>query len=181
MYDLLDELPTEPVTPVSDLPTKLTHAVADARSPGIHLPPQGLSTSLSIPANEAYSLFCDLEAIPEWMPIIRSARVVARDREERPAAVAFLAELERATMGYTLHYRYSELQLEWSTARGASTRIHGRARFQPAGERSCLFHYQLAMEASSSLPAWGDSMYNGHPASAVVSDFRAFVDRKRYG
>jgi uncharacterized membrane protein len=180
VYDLLDELPTEPVTPVSELPTKKNRAISDGLSSGLH-PASALSTSLPMPAPAAFDLFCDMEAIPQWMPIIRSARVLERDVDKRAVAVAFLADLERATMGYTLHYRYRALVVEWSTTSGSSTNIRGRARFQPAGDSSCLLHYQLSIEAETTLPAWKDPMYNGHAASAVVSDFRSYVDRRRYG
>jgi hypothetical protein len=38
-----------------------------------------------------------------------------------------------------------------------------------------MLHYEIELNKHSSLPAWGDDMYNGHPASSVLSDFRDFI------
>lgn len=142
-----------------------------------------LSVSLPICAERAYRLFSDSEAIPEWMGVVRSSRIISRTEDGRARRTAFIARLERASMGYTLEYTYDDdnMQLRWKTSAQASTVIDGSARFQPLGPRACMMHYELDLHTQASMPAWGDEMYNGHPASAVLSDFRDYVSRTKPG
>lgn len=140
-----------------------------------------LSTSLPVSAAEAYALMSQSDRIPEWMAVVRSARILTRYLDGRPEKVGFIVNLQRASMGYTLRYAYDDeaLHLTWSTAEGAKTVVAGSARFQPLGPRACLLHYEIELGKSTHLPAWGDEMYNGHPASSVISDFRDFVQRTK--
>lgn len=137
-----------------------------------------LSTALPRPADDCYDLFCEVARIPEWLSVVRSAMVVRRDFHERPTEVAFLARLERATVGYTCHYRYEpgRRRVDWSTAPGARLRVAGAASFQPLGPSTCLMSYQLDLDVGG-LPAWSDPMFEGHAASASLLDFRDFVLR----
>jgi uncharacterized membrane protein len=182
-----------------DLPTLRYPALADSKSLSIddlltqtgdraitirdESPSLGssLSSTLPISAEEAYALMSLSERIPEWMAVVRSARTLTRYLDGRPEKVAFIVNLQRASMGYTLRYSYddSALTLKWATAPGAKTVVAGSARFQPLGPKACLVHYELELSKHSSLPAWNDEMYNGHPASSVLNDFRDFVQRTK--
>lgn len=135
------------------------------------------STTLALSAEEAYELFCDVEAIPDWMSIVRSARALNRCDAGRGVRVAFIANLEQASIGYTLNYEYDDanMSVKWATNDSASTRIAGTARFQALGPNACMLHYELELRIKSNLPQWRDPMYNGHPASAAISDFRDYV------
>jgi uncharacterized membrane protein len=140
-----------------------------------------LSATLPISAMRAYRLMSQCERIPEWMAVVRSARILTRYLDGRPECVAFIANLKRASMGYTLRYTYQDdqLALAWSTAQGARTVVAGNARFEALGPRACMLHYEIELNKHSSLPAWSDDMYNGHPASSILSDFREFVQRTK--
>jgi uncharacterized membrane protein len=140
-----------------------------------------LSTTLPVAAERAYELFCDIDRLPEWMSVVRSARVINRYADGRARRTAFIGELERASVGYTLDYSYDDVALvvSWTTARDATTRISGSARFDDLGPRSCMLHYELDLQAHASLPAWDDPMFDGHPSSAVLADFRDYLSRKR--
>jgi uncharacterized membrane protein len=181
-----------------DLPTRRYPALEEAASISMDLrtqtgdraitiedlerkPGSALSTTLPVSADAAYALMSQSERIPEWMGVVRSARTLTRYLDGRPEKVAFIVNLKRASMGYTLRYTYDDeaLILSWSTAEGAKTVVAGSARFQPLGPRACMLHYAIELTKSSSLPAWGDDMYNGHPASSVISDFRDFAQRTK--
>jgi uncharacterized membrane protein len=198
MFDR-DDLPTRPYPILAPEPTRLDIAlprhmracrkrtehddeVHDTQEDAPRLSSSVLSTSLSVSAAYGYELFCDSERLPEWMAVVRSSRVISRFEDGRAKRTAFIAHLERASMGYTLQYEYDDeaTTVSWSTAREASMVITGKARFQPLGDAACMMHYELDMHSDSSLPAWGDPMYNGHPASSVLSDFREFVSRNKH-
>jgi uncharacterized membrane protein len=143
-----------------------------------------VSTTLPMPARDAFEAFCDVEATPRWVSVIKSVKVVSWNPAGRPKRAAFLARLERASIGYTLHYRYDEYQrmVTWGTAPGSTTVVAGRAQFVPLGDRACLMQYQLELELpAEALPPWEDPFFSGHAASVVMNDFRDFVLRARGG
>lgn len=140
-----------------------------------------LSVALPRLADDCYALFCDVERIPEWLKVVRSAVVTTRDLKHRARDVAFLARLERATVGYTCRYRYhaAERRLAWATSRDSSICVQGFAQFTPLGDKACLMTYSLDLDLgeAGALPNWSDPMFEGHAASATMSDFRDFVMR----
>jgi uncharacterized membrane protein len=152
----------------------LVAASADAATMG----GDELNTTLPVAAGLAYELFADLEAIPFWLSIVRSVRVVTRSGDGRPRQVSFMAALERATIGYTVDYAFDDLvcRVTWATRGGSSMQVAGEARFTPLGDRACMMYYRLGLSVPS-VGAWGDPSFDGHAASAVVHDFRDHVRR----
>jgi uncharacterized membrane protein len=138
-----------------------------------------LTTAIARPARTCYELFCDAERVPEWLSVVRSARVRQRNRAGRPSVVTFLAELERATVGYTLDYDYRErdLGVSWSTALAGNLLVAGWAQFTPLGPAAALMTYQLVLDVECAAATWRDPFFDGHPASSVMSDFRDFAVR----
>ena len=142
--------------------------------------PDHLSTALPRSADECYALFCEAERIPEWLTVVRSAVVTRRDDRRRARDVAFLARLQRATVGYTCRYKYNSThrRVDWSTRTDTSIRVAGFAVFAPLGDKACLMTYGLDLDlGDNGLPGWSDPMFEGHAASASMSDFRDFVLR----
>ena len=183
-----------------ELPTRPYPALAEARPPTAgqaradrsvtqddgntiqdqpSLSASSLSATLPVTAEVALKLFSQCEFAPHWMAVIRSARILSRYLDGRPECVAFTADLERASVGYTLRYVYDDelSQISWSTSPGAHTQVSGSVRFQEMGPRACMMHFEATLQKHQSLPAWADPMFNGHPASSVVNDFRQYLDR----
>lgn len=96
-------------------------------------------------ARACYELFADVERLPEWLPIIKSAAVRQRDEHERAIEVAYMATHDRSTVGYRLRYIYSErdLSMSWLTVAGSSIQISGSVQFTPMGEKACLMRYHV--------------------------------------
>jgi uncharacterized membrane protein len=140
-------------------------------------PSAELASTLPVPAGVAYALFSDPGRVPEWLSVVHSARVLARSLG-RPRRVAFLARMNRASVGYSLDYRYDDagLAVRWSTAPGASIRVAGDARFEPLGARACMMRYRLELRTPR-LARWIDPFFDSHAASAVVHDFREYLRR----
>ena len=138
-----------------------------------------LSVTLPRAADECYDLFCDLERIPEWLSIVRTAVVTDRAEDDRPSSVAFLCSLHRATVGYTLDYLYQddERRIAWTTPRRSSLRVRGFAHFQELGARACLMTYSLDLAFGRSMPRFDDAAFAAHATSATLNDFRDFVLR----
>lgn len=138
-----------------------------------------LTTAIGVPARWCYELFCEASRIPEWLPAVHSARVMKRNDRGRPTDVTFLANLERATVGYRLHYSYRErdLGVSWATDRNSGIVVAGWAQFTPLSDQAALVTYDLMLDLGGTLARWEDPYLNGHPASAIMSDFRDFATR----
>jgi uncharacterized membrane protein len=136
------------------------------------------TATLPVPAGAAFAVLSDASASPEWLPVLRSARVLEHDATGRPARVAFVGRLERASIGYTLEYAYDpqQLTMSWRSATDASAQVSGEASFVPLSADACLVSYTVSLE----LPVgpWADEGYEQHPASAVVAWFREHLRRR---
>jgi uncharacterized membrane protein len=141
--------------------------------------PDWLSIALPRPADTCFALFTDVERIPAWLTIVRSAVITARDEGGLPREAAYLCSLRRATVGYTLTYRYrrGELRVDWSTPARASLRVRGFAEFQALGPDSCLMTYGLDLGFGRGLPRFDDAAFDAHATSATMADFRDYVMR----
>ena len=54
-----------------------------------------VSTTLTVGAKTAYEVFADAVEVPRWLPLVQTARVLARHADQRPSRVAFTRKLER--------------------------------------------------------------------------------------
>lgn len=137
-----------------------------------------VSTTLTIGAGAAYEVFSDAAEIPRWLPMLQTARVLARYPDGRPHHVAFTRTLERGSLGYTLHYRYdpADLAVAWTTPETSNVVLTGDARFVALSPRACLMMYRLVLD----LPVVDDLLrdeLDRHPASHVVAVFREHLRR----
>ena len=184
-FDALDTIePTEelPLCELEDAPTvQNVDPVGYLRLRDLDITgSEMLSTSLPVNAQDAYEAFCEIEAAPRWVTVVKSVRVLSRNGVGRPKRAAFLARLQNGSIGYTLHYRYSERErvVSWGTAPGSITLVAGRAQFIPLGDRATLMQYQLSLEMpTDALPPWEDPFFSGHATSVVMNDFREYVTR----
>ncbi len=137
-----------------------------------------VSTTLTISAGAAYEVFADAVEIPRWLPLVQTARILARRDDGRPERVAFTRKLERGSLGYTLEYTYdpTTYTISWTTPATSNVIMAGEARFVPLSARACLMLYRLVLD----LPIVDDLVsheLDGHPASLVVSEFREHLRR----
>lgn len=137
-----------------------------------------VSTTLTVSAGTAYEVFSDAVEIPRWLPIVQTARPLVRLTDGRPQRVAFMRNLERGSLGYTLEYRYdpATLKVAWTTPAGSNVVLTGEARFIPLSVGACLMLYRLEID----LPVVDDlinSELAKHPASQVVAEFREHLRR----
>jgi len=135
-----------------------------------------VSATLPVGAGTAFQAFADVARTPRWLSVVQSARVVRGDAHGRPLLVAFLARLERATIGYSLEYRWDEtdLTVAWSSPEGRSVHIVGDVRFTPLSARACLMHYRLAVELPFETE-WSNASFGGNAAAAVACEFREYL------
>jgi hypothetical protein len=169
--------PVEPILTRSVTSQDLIEADDDLPELGSQL----LTSTLPLSATAAYEMFCEIDRVPEWLSVARSARVLEWDDMDRPLRVAFRAEVQRGLVGYTLHYTYcsDRLEVSWTTHSSCGTKVAGSARFTPLGPKACMIHYELIDDlAGGKLPEWDDPFFESHAASAVVAGFRDWIKRQ---
>jgi hypothetical protein len=159
----------------------MSAALALAALPDVYeLPPITTEVSATLPvgAPVAFEAFADVAQTPRWLSVVSSTRVLEADLRGRPLRASFLARLERATIGYVLHYTWDDdgLGVRWSTADASSLRISGDARFAPLSARACLMHYRLTLEVPVDS-GWINESFSGNAAAAVASEFREHLRR----
>jgi len=171
--------PASIAAPPTSAPAVVTAEALRAATAALPRPSTEVSTTLPMDADAACALFADVAAIPTWLPLVASVRVLHRGVDGRPDQVAFLARFERATLGYTLHYQHDPVAriVSWSTPPESELVISGAARFLPLGPGACLLHYHLALDVPVSA-RFLDTSYSDHAATAVAAAFRAFVRRR---
>jgi hypothetical protein len=168
--DDLDDLATQPDAP------RPTPARPSPELTGREV----LSISLPIAARPAYDAFCDVQAVPRWLPLVHAVRVLSSTASGRPERVAFVGRVDRSAIRYTLFYSHDEGQrvVSWGTAPGSLILIAGRAQFVPLGERATLMQYQLAVDlAEGAGLAWEDPFHGRHATSVVMNQFRDYIQR----
>ena len=138
-----------------------------------------ITTTLPVCSLAAYRKFAAVEELPQWLPVIHSVRVLSRNHNGRPERVSFLAQLDRATIGYVLEYEYHEtdLSIHFRTPEDAAIQVSGWARFTPLGHYASLMEYQVR-EDRGELPAWDDRSFANHAPSAVLYHFREYLSRR---
>ncbi len=162
-------------TAVASRPDMVAVAVPESED----VPGDWLTVSLPRAADSAYALFCDVERVPEWLPVVSSAVVTDRDRDGRARRVAFQASLRRATIGYTCSYRYHarDHRLSWSTSPRSSIVVRGMAHFQAVAANVCLMTYSLDLRVGRGLPPFAEATFANHASSATLADFREYAIR----
>ncbi len=150
---------------------------ASARAPTYEAP----ATELWLPrsARLCYELFCDVERMPEWFPVVQAVSVQSTNRNGRPRRVAVRAALRRATVGYTLVYTYRERdhRVAWCPRVDSGMMVGGWAQFHPVGLDSCILVCDLWLDPGAVMAGWDDPFLDARPAAAVTARFRDFVLR----
>lgn len=135
------------------------------------------SATLPVAADVAFEAFADAAETPRWLPVLHAARVLERNAAGRASRVAFVARLERGSVGYTLDYSFDAdaLAITWRSAPDARVRVRGEVTFTPLSRSACLMSYSVAIAAP--VGPWNDPSYEHHPASSVVTSFREHLRR----
>ncbi|HTJ42163.1 MAG TPA: SRPBCC family protein [Kofleriaceae bacterium] len=135
------------------------------------------SATLPVAADVAFEAFADAAETPRWLPVLHAARVLERNVDGRATRVAFVARLERGSIGYTVEYSFDSeaLAITWRTAPEAAVQVRGEVTFSPLSRSASLMNYSVTISAP--VGPWSDPSYEHHPASSVVTSFREHLRR----
>ena len=178
MFDRSDTIPPSPYRRLDDETLDPTEEINLATLDLFE--DRKLSASLPVNAALAYEVFCDIEQVPCWVSIVNSVQVLDVTPRGRVSRAAFIAGLDRASVGYTLQYEYrnAERAVSWWTPDQPMMRVGGRAQFSPLGDRACMMSYELYLDVpEGALPRFANPYFDGHAPSSVLADFRDYLGR----
>ena len=96
-----------------------------------------------------FAVLLDVEHYPEWVPDLKSIRVVERDDEGRGSVVEFRAAAMGKSTTYQLRYDYEGAphRLAWTLEKGDVERsIDGAYLLADAGDGTTEVTYELSIE-----------------------------------
>ena len=101
---------------------------------------------LTVDADRAFEVFCDVQALPRWVPGMASVETLARHPNGRPSRVRFFAEREAGErVSYTLQYAYDlpGRRIMWSPPDAGAKGLRGFAHFEPIETGRCRMLYVI--------------------------------------
>ncbi len=94
-----------------------------------------------------FEFFSQVDAIPRWVPEVKSVQLLETDAEGRPRHVEYLTvpSASGEAVRYVMAYVYEEdpLAIEWFPRTGHDVGVNGHAVFSPI-EGGCRITYVLA-------------------------------------
>lgn len=79
------------------------------------------SIVIGVPGAEVMAVIADFAAYPQWATAVRSAQVVTRDADERPATVRFTLDAGIIKDSYVLGYQWDgDARVRWDLAEAGS-------------------------------------------------------------
>ena len=147
----------------------------------IDRPTDGRPTAVRLgvlrPAEFCYEVFCDVTRMTSWISVLRSVSVRTRHDDGKPREVAFLASLDRATLGYTLTYSYDdrECRVAWCPQPDSGVKVEGWVKFRPLTPDTCVMICRSWIDPASSLPSANDPLVEANVPLELASRFRSYV------
>lgn len=96
--------------------------------------------------------FTDVDTLCAWVPGLRTARLLARDRNGMPSEVEFeFSESRRYVLAYTYEWSGIARIVRWEPRTAATDAVRGSARFEPCDEGTKLTYELVHGEGRSEL------------------------------
>ena len=138
-------------------------------------------TTIMASPERCFDAATDFEQYPRWARDIKSARILARDRDGQAVDVEYQVTAMGRSTTYTLRYFYGSdpLRLAWRLQRGdATSRLDGEYTFVPVpGEADTTeVSYQLSVELAVPLPGFVKRRAESRIMSTALDELKAYVE-----
>ncbi len=104
------------------------------------------SASIEIKGSTAkiLGIIGDIQALPSWMDAVKSAEVLERDEQGRPALARFDVDARIKRVAYTLRYSYPEGGVAWEMTEGDLKEIAGSYQLRTVdGVTTVTYSYDI--------------------------------------
>ncbi|MGH2690883.1 MAG: SRPBCC family protein [Actinomycetota bacterium] len=129
---------------------------------------------------EIMKTIADFDAYPDWVDGIKSAEIVKRGTDARPAEVAFQFSAMGFTATYTLRYEYEpdDRGMRWTTveASGAVKDVEGAYELDPLNGDTEVT-YRLAVELGVPVPGFLKRQADKRAIKTALEGLKKRVDQ----
>jgi ribosome-associated toxin RatA of RatAB toxin-antitoxin module len=130
-------------------------------------------------ADTAYACLCDIHRVPQWVRGVARVDVIERDEQGRATLARFISMPARASVSYTLRYRYEDqdLRMVWQPEERSERALQGRAQIVRVADDRCRLRYELDVWNAASIPMWARAALREDDPEAIVHAFRRWLER----
>lgn len=130
--------------------------------------------NVAAPPARCQSVALDFERYSEWALDVKTAEVLQRDGEGRPALVAFRAAAMGRSAAYTLRYSYpDENVITWVLVEGdVVSRLDGSYRFAAAADNTTEVTYELTVELTVPVPGFVKRRAEGKIVTTALRELK---------
>lgn len=129
------------------------------------------SIEINADVDRILGVVTDVEAYPDWQPAFKTAKVLERDSEGRPAKAEFEVDAMIKTIHYTLEYSYPPNGISWSMVDGDVKQIKGSYELEPQGESTSVT-YTYEIDAGFPIPGFLRKQGVKMMVSGALNDLR---------
>lgn len=114
---------------------------------------QGRRTvELAASPSEVYAVMADVDGYPEWQPDVKSATVLERDAEGRPARAVITQDAKVRTVEVSLRYRHDPPhEMAWTLEKGDVKAMDGSWVLEDLGNGRTRVTYSLDVDPGRAL------------------------------
>ena len=130
-------------------------------------------------ADAAFTRLCDIRSVPKWVRGVARVEVIETDERDRPTRVRFVSMPARASVSYTVHYRFDDeaRRMVWQPLERGERTLEGEAHIEDLGDGRCRLTYQLTTWNAASIPMWARSALRQDGPRSTVEAFRRWVEQ----
>ena len=130
------------------------------------------------PRERCYAALLDAEALPRWQRALRSARVLERDAEGRPAVLEYEVDARVRTVRYRIRQTYEPPRRIVSAYLGGDFRdFGGEWRFVALDDARTRVELDLTIDPGRLVPGPVRSLIADAVMRRALADLKAHVER----
>ena len=107
------------------------------------------------PVEEILDVLADIDAVPAWSSLHKTAEVLDRHPDGRPHHVRATVKIMGVTDKEILEYHWGDRWMVWdSSATSAQRGLHGEYNLTPEGEDRTRVRFDIILELAAPVPSF---------------------------
>jgi ribosome-associated toxin RatA of RatAB toxin-antitoxin module len=132
---------------------------------------------IQAPRQACFDALLDAERLPQWQRALRSARVLERDDEDRPAVLEYEVDARVKTVRYRIRQRYFPPDRIASEYLGGDFRdFGGEWRFEALGDARTRVELDLVIDPGRLVPGPVRSLIGDAVMRRALADLKAHLE-----
>lgn len=141
---------------------------------------RSMRLDISIPAEVAYRVMCELDKSLEWQKVIDSITVQERDNRGRLKRIKCTTPLLISKKNILLDFLYNdrERRIFWQSCGGDFTEIRGHVGFDDKGDNNCVMNFFIMVNTGMVIPPKIQENISDNVLPRTLESFKNFVEKK---